>query len=138
MNQNNQQDIAKDFDLQYYIDKYLTPLLEYKWYLICSILIFTAFAIILSLFIKTEFSSAATMQLGQLETDSGNIGRVADDAATLLVGGCKLVSEGANMPSTVDAVHQFTDAGIMYGPGKAANAGGVATSGLEMSTSMGP
>ena len=56
-----------------------------------------------------------------------------DDAATLLANGCKLISEGANMPSTVDAVHKFTDAGIMYGPGKAANAGGVATSGLEMS-----
>ena len=56
-----------------------------------------------------------------------------DDAAALLANGCKLISEGANMPSTVDAVHKFTDAGIMYGPGKAANAGGVATSGLEMS-----
>ena len=57
----------------------------------------------------------------------------ANDAATLLANGCKLISEGANMPSTVDAVHKFTDAGILYGPGKAANAGGVATSGLEMS-----
>ncbi len=57
----------------------------------------------------------------------------ADDAATLLANGCKLVSEGANMPSAVDAVHKFIDAGILYGPGKAANAGGVATSGLEMS-----
>lgn len=57
----------------------------------------------------------------------------ADDASTLLANGCKLVSEGANMPSTVDAVHKFIDAGILYGPGKAANAGGVATSGLEMS-----
>jgi glutamate dehydrogenase (NADP+) len=56
-----------------------------------------------------------------------------NDAATLLANGCILVSEGANMPSTVDAVHKFTDAGILYGPGKAANAGGVATSGLEMS-----
>lgn len=56
-----------------------------------------------------------------------------NDAATLLANGCKLVSEGANMPSTVEAVHKFTDAGILYGPGKAANAGGVATSGLEMS-----
>lgn len=56
-----------------------------------------------------------------------------DDAATLLAGGCMLISEGANMPSTVDAVHKFIDAGILYGPGKAANAGGVATSGLEMS-----
>jgi glutamate dehydrogenase (NADP+) len=55
------------------------------------------------------------------------------DAKTLLANGCKLVSEGANMPSNMDAVHRFLDAGILYGPGKAANAGGVATSGLEMS-----
>ena len=56
-----------------------------------------------------------------------------DDAATLLKNGCKLVSEGANMPSTPDAVDAYLAAGIYYGPGKAANAGGVATSGLEMS-----
>ncbi|KGE72694.1 NADP-specific glutamate dehydrogenase [Spirochaeta lutea] len=55
------------------------------------------------------------------------------DAKTLLKNGCKLVCEGANMPSDKDAVHQFLEAGILYGPGKAANAGGVATSGLEMS-----
>lgn len=56
-----------------------------------------------------------------------------EDAKTLLKNGCKLVSEGANMPSTPDAVHAYLAAGILYGPGKAANAGGVATSGLEMS-----
>jgi glutamate dehydrogenase (NADP+) len=56
-----------------------------------------------------------------------------DDAATLLKNGCTLVSEGANMPSTPEAIEQFIDKKIMYGPGKAANAGGVATSGLEMS-----
>ncbi len=56
-----------------------------------------------------------------------------DDADMLLKNGCVLISEGANMPSTIEAVHKFLDAGIMYGPGKAANAGGVATSGLEMS-----
>jgi len=55
------------------------------------------------------------------------------DAATLLKNGCKLVAEGANMPSTPDAIDQYLQAKIMYGPGKAANAGGVATSGLEMS-----
>jgi glutamate dehydrogenase (NADP+) len=55
------------------------------------------------------------------------------DAATLLKNGCRLVSEGANMPSTPDAVDAYLKAGILYGPGKAANAGGVATSGLEMS-----
>lgn len=55
------------------------------------------------------------------------------DAALLVKNGCKLVSEGANMPSTPDAVDVFVENKIMYGPGKAANAGGVATSGLEMS-----
>ncbi len=54
------------------------------------------------------------------------------DAANLLKNGCYVVSEGANMPSTIDAVNQFLDAKILFGPGKAANAGGVATSGLEM------
>jgi glutamate dehydrogenase (NADP+) len=55
------------------------------------------------------------------------------DAANLLKGGVYVVSEGANMPTVLDGVRQFTDAGILYAPGKAANAGGVATSGLEMS-----
>ena len=57
----------------------------------------------------------------------------AKDAANLLKNGCQLVAEGANMPSTLDAVMKFLDAKILYGPAKAANAGGVATSGLEMS-----
>ncbi|MFZ1730295.1 MAG: NADP-specific glutamate dehydrogenase [Bacteroidota bacterium] len=56
-----------------------------------------------------------------------------DDAKTLLANGCYLVSEGANMPSTPEAVDLFIEKGILYGPGKAANAGGVAVSGLEMS-----
>jgi len=55
------------------------------------------------------------------------------DAAYLLKHGCKVVSEGANMPSTPEAVAAFLKAKIMYAPGKASNAGGVATSGLEMS-----
>jgi len=55
-----------------------------------------------------------------------------EDAAGLLANGVYVVSEGANMPSSIDAVNRFVDAGILYGPGKAANAGGVATSGLEM------
>lgn len=46
--------------------------------------------------------------------------------------GCKYVSEGANMPSNDDAIHEYHAAGVFYGPAKAANAGGVATSGLEM------
>ena len=56
-----------------------------------------------------------------------------DDAAALLKNGTKLVAEGANMPSTIAAVEQFIAAKILYAPGKASNAGGVATSGLEMS-----
>ena len=54
------------------------------------------------------------------------------DAEALLANGVKCVSEGANMPSTTEAVDKFLAAGIAYGPGKAANAGGVATSQLEM------
>ena len=54
------------------------------------------------------------------------------DAAALVKNGCKLVAEGANMPSTPEAVDVFINNKVLYGPGKAANAGGVATSGLEM------
>jgi glutamate dehydrogenase (NADP+) len=57
----------------------------------------------------------------------------SEDARVLLDNGCRLVSEGANMPSVPDAVRQFVEKRICYGPGKAANAGGVAISGLEMS-----
>jgi glutamate dehydrogenase (NADP+) len=56
----------------------------------------------------------------------------AKDARTLLANGCIAVAEGANMPSTPEAVRVFLDSRIAYGPGKAANAGGVATSALEM------
>jgi glutamate dehydrogenase (NADP+) len=56
-----------------------------------------------------------------------------EDARTLLNNGCYVVSEGANMPSTPEAVDLFVENRILYGPGKAANAGGVSTSGLEMS-----
>ena len=56
-----------------------------------------------------------------------------DDARSLLQNGCRLVCEGANMPSTPEAVGAFLSAGIAFGPGKAANAGGVTVSGLEMS-----
>ncbi len=55
------------------------------------------------------------------------------DASNLLANGVYVVSEGANMPSTPEAVEQFLDRKILYGPGKASNAGGVAVSGLEMS-----
>lgn len=57
----------------------------------------------------------------------------AEDARRLLANGCVCVAEGANMPSTLEAVDLFLEAGILYAPGKASNAGGVAVSGLEMS-----
>jgi glutamate dehydrogenase (NADP+) len=58
---------------------------------------------------------------------------LGEDAKTLVRNGCIAVSEGANMPTNLDGVHVFKDARIMFAPGKAANAGGVAVSGLEMS-----
>jgi glutamate dehydrogenase (NADP+) len=61
----------------------------------------------------------------------------ADDAANLVAGGVYVISEGANMPTVPDGVERFLDAGVLYGPGKAANAGGVAVSGLEMSQNSG-
>ena len=57
----------------------------------------------------------------------------ADAARALLSNGCVCVAEGANMPTTLEAVDMFIDAGILFAPGKASNAGGVAVSGLEMS-----
>jgi len=56
-----------------------------------------------------------------------------EEAKTLVSNGCTCVSEGANMPSTPEAIHEFQKAKILFAPGKASNAGGVATSGLEMS-----
>ena len=55
------------------------------------------------------------------------------DAQALIANGVQVVAEGANMPTTIEATNAFIDAGVLFGPGKAANAGGVATSGLEMS-----
>ncbi len=60
-----------------------------------------------------------------------------EEAKQLLANGVTVVAEGANMPSDREAVTQFVEAGILYGPGKAANAGGVATSGLEMAQNAG-
>ena len=57
---------------------------------------------------------------------------LANDAAALVRNGCLAVAEGANMPCSADAVRVFVEAGVAFGPGKAANAGGVATSALEM------
>ena len=56
-----------------------------------------------------------------------------EDAKNLVKNGCVCVAEGANMPSTPEAIEIFHENKIMFGPGKAVNAGGVATSGLEMS-----
>lgn len=56
-----------------------------------------------------------------------------EDAKKLVSGGCKYVAEGANMPTTLDATQYLKDNGVFFAPGKASNAGGVATSGLEMS-----
>ena len=55
------------------------------------------------------------------------------DAQALIANGVQVVAEGANMPTTIEATSAFIEAGVLFGPGKAANAGGVATSGLEMS-----
>lgn len=56
-----------------------------------------------------------------------------ESAKALVANGCKVVGEGANMPSTIDAINYFLDNKVLFAPAKAANAGGVATSGLEMS-----
>jgi len=56
-----------------------------------------------------------------------------DGAKALIANGVKVVAEGANMPTTAQATEMFQQAGVLFGPGKAANAGGVAVSGLEMS-----
>ena len=58
---------------------------------------------------------------------------LGEDARLLVANGCIAVSEGANMPTDLDGVHVFKAARLLYAPGKAANAGGVAVSGLEMS-----
>ncbi len=58
---------------------------------------------------------------------------LSDDAEKLIAGGTKYVAEGANMPCSIDAVEMFKSHGVFFGPAKAANAGGVAVSGLEMS-----
>ena len=60
-----------------------------------------------------------------------------DDAAQLVEHGVMLVAEGANMPCEPDAIRRFGQAGTLFGPGKAVNAGGVATSGLEMAQNAG-
>lgn len=60
-----------------------------------------------------------------------------EEAKTLVDNGCFVVSEGANMPSTIEAIDVYLENKILYGPGKAANAGGVATSGLEMAQNFG-
>lgn len=77
---------------------------------------------------KTPWSEACDIALPCATQNELN----GKDAKTLLGNGCICVSEGANMPSTKDAVATFLEAKILFAPGKASNAGGVATSGLEM------
>ena len=60
-------------------------------------------------------------------------GRIKEYAHALIHAGCYCVSEGANMPSTMDAIEEYLEHNVLFAPAKAANAGGVATSGLEMS-----
>ena len=83
----------------------------------------------------TEAQLAALMELkeGRRERLATQNELDGNDAATLLKNGVFCVAEGANMPSTLEAVEAFRQAKILYAPGKASNAGGVATSGLEMS-----
>ena len=68
-----------------------------------------------------------------LKIDTGYVKVFINDAKNLIDNGCKAVAEGANMPTTPEAVEVFHGNGVLFGPGKAANAGGVAVSGLEMS-----
>jgi glutamate dehydrogenase (NADP+) len=96
---------------------------------------------------RTRVSAYAERKKGARHIPNGNIWEVpcdvafpsatqneinGKDAATLVKNGCIAVSEGANMPTTPDGIRAFLDAGVAFGVGKAANAGGVATSGLEM------
>ncbi|MBE0609180.1 MAG: NADP-specific glutamate dehydrogenase [Dehalococcoidia bacterium] len=96
---------------------------------------------------RTRVSAYAERKKGARYVPNGNIWEVpcqvafpsatqneinGKDAATLVKNGCIAVSEGANMPTTPDGIHTFLEAGVAFGVGKAANAGGVATSGLEM------
>ena len=68
----------------------------------------------------------------ELDVNTGSI-ITQEEAKALIANGCICVSEGANMPSTPEAIEAFLKAKILFAPGKASNAGGVATSGLEMS-----
>ena len=99
-----------------YADKYKVQYLEGKhpWGIKCD----CAFP---SASTKSSFSCATQNEINE------------EDAKILLKNGCMLVAEGANMPSTPEAIEHYLEKKILYGPAKAANAGGVATSGLEMS-----
>ena len=75
----------------------------------------------------------SSAELMGLEEKLGLYEKKNSIAKLLVKNGCKVVSEGANMPSTIGAIEVYLVNGLLYGPAKAANAGGVATSGLEMS-----
>ena len=96
---------------------------------------------------RGRISEYATLRKGSHYVDKGSVWSVpcdvampsatqneltGKDAATLIKNGVLAVGEGANMPSTPEAIRLFQEAGVLFGPGKAANAGGVATSALEM------
>ncbi|WP_430810839.1 NADP-specific glutamate dehydrogenase [Carboxylicivirga sp. 1411-1] len=83
--------------------------------------------------VKYEEGKRPWAEKAQIALPSATQNEINKEEAQLLVSnGCICVSEGANMPSTPEAIEVFLDKGILYGPGKAANAGGVAVSGLEM------
>ena len=80
-----------------------------------------------------EYDSDVSVQTGSTQMSSATQNEInAKDGQNLVDNGVGLISEGANMPSVPEAVDLFVEHGLLYGPGKAANAGGVAVSGLEM------
>ena len=85
---------------------------------------------------QTEFDvilkSAGDAKLNVIKAVKDLLGLGLKEAKELVANGCFCVAEGANMPSTPEAIVAFQSAGLLYAPGKASNAGGVATSGLEM------
>ena len=91
----------------------------------------TSFGEVFARLIRTSRSGTTRPTVPSRSATQNEIG--AKDAENLVNNGVYVVSEGANMPTTPDGVNIFLEKKILFGPGKAANAGGVATSGLEMS-----
>ena len=80
-----------------------------------------------------RFSDPATVKAINNWCSENTEGKIKEIIKELIKNGCMLIAEGANMPTTPDAIEAIKEAGLLYAPGKASNAGGVATSGLEMS-----